>query len=76
MNALDRLNQILINDKHFNPDRLNELLGAEVYRVLAEFMIIKRDDVRSIIEFDEYGNVIFKCKVCANRLKPVGLLKG
>lgn len=76
MNNLNRLNQILINDKHFDPTKFNELLNVEVYKTLSNFMDITRQDVLTKIEIDKEGNYIFKCKTKCNRLKIIGLLNG
>ncbi len=75
MNNLNRLNQILINDKYFDPTRFNELLEIEVYKVLSHYMDITREQISTKVEVDVEGNYVFKCKAKCNRLKVVGLLK-
>lgn len=74
MGKLTRLNQLLINDKFFNPTKFNDLLNAEVYKVLSNFMEINRDDVLTRIDLDKNGNYVFRCKVECTRLKVVGLI--
>lgn len=75
MNSINRLNQILINDKYFNPDKFNELLKIEVYKVLSHFMDLGKDGIITKIEVDSEGNYVFKCKARCHRLKVVGLLR-
>lgn len=76
MGKLTRLNQILINDKFFNPTKLNELLNVEIYKTLSNFMEIRREDVATRIDIDESGNYVLRCKVSSKRLKVVGILNG
>ncbi|MBO5102476.1 MAG: hypothetical protein J6C13_00105 [Clostridia bacterium] len=72
--GLQKLKQVLINDKHFNPTRFNELLTSDIFRVLQNYMEISKDELLSRIDIDAEGNYVFKCKVKCRRLKIVGLL--
>lgn len=76
MGKLTRLNQILINDKFINPTKLNELLNVEIYKVLANFMDISREDVSTRLDVESNGTYVFRCKVACFRLKVVGLING
>ncbi len=76
MSKLTRLNQILINDKFFNPAKLNELLNVEIYKTLSNFMELRREDVATRIDIDEGGNYVLRCKVASKRLKVVGIING
>ncbi len=76
MSKLTRLNQILINDKFFNPAKLNELLNVEIYKTLSNFMELRREDVATRIDIDEGGNYVLRCKVSSKRLKVVGIING
>jgi len=76
LGKLTRLNQILINDKFFNPTKLNELLNVEIYKTLSNFMEIGRENVATRLDIDEGGNYILRCKVTSKRLKVVGIING
>lgn len=72
--GVEKLKQVLINDKHFNPERLNEVLSCDIYKVLKNYMELDKDDMLTRIDIDESGNYILRCKVKCKRLKIMGLL--
>ena len=72
--GLARLKQILINDKHFNPVKFNEVLASDVFKTLQNYMEITKEDILSRLDIDAEGNYVFRCKVKCNRLKIMGIL--
>ena len=72
--GLEKLKKILINDKHFNPSRLNEILKSDLFNLLKDYMEINNNDIITKLEIDENGDYIFRCKVRTNRLKMLGIM--
>ncbi len=72
--GLDKLRQVLINDKHFNPERLQEVLTCDIYKVLQNYMDLNKNDMLTRLDIDENGNYVLRCKVMCKRLKIMGLL--
>ena len=61
--GISKLKQVLINDKHFNPERLNEVITGDLYKILQNYMEINRDDMLARIDIDDEGNYVLRCKV-------------
>ena len=72
--GVEKLKQVLINDKHFNPERLNDVLSCDSYKVLKNYMDVDKDDMLTRLDLDENGNYVLRCKVKCKRLKIMGLL--
>ena len=72
--GLAKLKQVLINDKHFNPERLNDVLSSDIFKLLQNYMEIDNSDMMSRIDLDEQGNYVLRCKVKCKRLRIMGLL--
>ena len=72
--GLAKLKQVLINDKHFNPERLNDVVSSDIFKLLQNYMEIDNGDMMSRIDLDEQGNYVLRCKVKCKRLRIMGLL--
>ena len=72
--GLTKLKQVLINDKHFNPERLNDVVSSDIFKLLQNYMEIDNSDMMSRIDLDEQGTYVLRCKVKCKRLKIMGLL--
>ncbi|MBQ8761862.1 MAG: cell division topological specificity factor MinE [Clostridia bacterium] len=72
--GIAKLKQVLINDKHFNPIRLNEIVKSEIFKVMQNYMEIDSDDIITKIDIDVNGSYVLKCKVRSNRLKVLGII--
>ena len=72
--GIGRLKQVLINDKHFNPEKLNEILLNDIYKVLVNYLDLNREDIISRIDVDELGNYVFRLKAKSNKIKIVEIL--
>ena len=74
LNGLQKLRQILINDKHFNPARFNNVIACDVFKSLQNYMDISKEDLMSRVDIDADGNIVFKLKVKCKRIKLIGIL--
>ncbi len=72
--GVERLRQVLINDKHFDTDRLNDVVSSDIFKALSNYMDITHDDMLLRIDLDEQGDYVLRCKVKARRLKIMGFL--
>ncbi len=74
LRGVDKLKKILINDKHFSPVRLNEVIKSGIYKVLGDFMEIEPQDILTNLSLEEDGDYVLRCKVRCKRLKIMGIL--
>lgn len=72
--GIAKLKRVLINDKRFNPERLNEVISGDLYKILQNYMEIDRENLLAKIDLDEDGYYVLRCKVKCKRLKIMGLL--
>lgn len=72
--GIEKLKNVLINDKHVNPIRINDVLKSDVFSVLQNYMEITENDIITKIELDSGGNYVFRCKAISPRLKKIGIL--
>ncbi|MCL2540214.1 MAG: hypothetical protein FWE53_02125 [Firmicutes bacterium] len=72
--GMARLKQVLINDKHFNPERLNAILSNDAHKLLNNYFELAPEQVAADIAFDEHGNYIIRIKAVSNRVKIMGIL--
>ncbi|MBQ0017451.1 MAG: cell division topological specificity factor MinE [Clostridiales bacterium] len=70
----NRLRQVLIADKHFNPERIKEVIKSDMYNVLKNYAEISPDDVFIDIELNSSGMYHFKFDAIMKRLKIFGSL--
>lgn len=74
LRGVDKLKKILINDKHFSPTRLNEVIKSGIYKVLDNFMEITPRDILTNLTLEEDGDYVLRCKVRCKRIKVMGIL--
>ena len=72
--GIEKLQNVLINDKHINPELLNDVLKSDLFALLENYMDISKSQIITKLEVDEQGNYIFRCKARASRLKSIGIL--
>lgn len=74
LRGVDKLKKILVNDKHFSPTRLNEVIKSGIYKVLDNFMEITPQDILTNLTLEEDGDYVLRCKVRCKRIKVMGIL--
>ncbi len=74
MRGIDKLQKVLINDKHFQPARLNDIVRSDIFKCLSNYMEISPENILTDISVDETGQYVLRCKVSCKRLKIMGIL--
>ena len=69
-----RLMQVLISEKRFDSQKINNVLASDIFKVLQNYMDIERDDVHVKLDLDNEGFYVLKCKVNAKRIKIFGIM--
>ncbi len=72
--GIEKLKKVLINDKHFQPSRLNDMVRSEIFKCLSNYMEISAEDIKTSITVEEDGQYVLRCKVRCPRLKIMGIL--
>lgn len=70
----DRLKHILIADKHFNPERIKQVIKSDIYHTLENYASLSGDDIYVDIEINSSGFYHFKIDAVAKNLKIFGAL--
>jgi septum formation topological specificity factor MinE len=70
---LNRLKNLLKQDKVNTPDSLTDVLRSDLYGVLRNYMEIRSEDLKVIIDADDKGYVII-VSARTNRFKQIGML--
>ena len=68
----ERLKNILISDKHFNPDFIVKVLRSDTKEMLANYMDIIPQNIEVSIFVDEKGIYNLKITAKSDRLKIFG----
>lgn len=74
MRGIDKLQKVLINDKHFQPARFNDIVRSDIFKCLSNYMEISPENILTDISIDENGQYVLRCKVICKRLKIMGIL--
>ena len=70
----ERLKHVLIADKHFNPERIKQVIKSDIYHVLLNYAHIKGDDIYVDIEITQSGSYHIKVDAISPNLKIFGAL--
>ena len=70
----NKLMQVLISEKRFDAQKINNVLAGDIYKTLQNYMDITREDVKTRLELDENGCYVLRCKVVAKRIKIFGVV--
>ncbi len=68
----DRLKKVLISDKHFNPERVKNVIKSDIYSLLINYADISSETLDLKIEINENGGYNISVNAKANRLKVLG----
>lgn len=70
----DRLKRVLIADKHFNPERIKQVIKSDITAVLKNYAVIDSENIFFDIEINSNGSYHFKIDAVADNLKIFGAL--
>ena len=70
----DRLKHILIADKHFDPQRIKQVIKSDVFNILRDYLELDPENVFIDIELNSNGEYHLKIDAIANRMKIFGSL--
>ena len=69
-----RLKHVLIADKHFNPERIKQVIKSDIYHILGNYACVSGDDIYIDIEINSSGLYHIKIDAIAQNLKIFGAL--
>ena len=70
--GIERLKKVLISDKHFNPERLKDVMKSDILAVLQNYTDITSDNLKFNIEVDQMGKYKILINADCSRLKFLG----
>ena len=71
---LERLQNVLISDKQFSPQKLESVLKSDVYNLLSNYCTLSPEDLDVKVEVQKDGTYNFFITAKSNRLKIFGSL--
>lgn len=71
---LERLQNVLISDKQFSPQKVEKVLKSDLYDLLSNYATLKPDDVNIKVEVQKDGTYKFLMVAKSDRLKIFGSL--
>lgn len=70
----NKLMQVLISEKRFDPQKIDKVLESDFYKVIKNYMDIDREDIHTQLVLEDDGCYVLRCKVRARRIKIFGVL--
>ncbi len=70
----ERLKHVLIADKHFNPERIKQVIKSDIFHVMKNYARIDSDNVFIDLEISSSGQYHFKIDIVSDNLKIFGAL--
>lgn len=70
--GVDRLKKVLISDKHFNPERIKEVIKSDVLYILKNYTDVEADNLNFEINVDKEGGYKIEINATCKRLKVLG----
>lgn len=70
--GVDRLKKVLISDKHFNPEKIKEVIKSDILYILKNYTDVKSEDMNFDINVSEDGGYKISVEASAKRLKVLG----
>lgn len=71
---MERLQNVLISDKQFSPDRIQKVLRSDVYNLLSSYCNLQPENLDVKITVQKNGDYVFSVTAVSNRLKMFGSL--
>lgn len=71
---LERLQDVLISDKQFSPQKVEKVLRSDMYNLLSNYCTITPDDLSVKVEVQRDGSYKFLMVARSGRLKIFGSL--
>ncbi len=56
-------------------DYLNKILRSEVFRTISSYLEFEPEKLFTDLFVDEKGSIVFRCKIYAQKIKPIGLIE-
>ena len=70
--GVDRLKKVLISDKHFNPERIKEVIKSDILYILKNYTDVEADDLNFEINVADAGGYKINIDATCSRLKVLG----
>lgn len=70
--GVERLKKVLISDKHFNPERIKEVIKSDIFYILKNYTDIDIEDVNFEINVNNMGGYEILLEANCSRLKFLG----
>ena len=71
---IERLQNVLISDKQFSPDRVQKVLKSDTYNLLNNYCNLQPENLDVKITVQKNGDYVFSITAVSNRLKIFGSL--
>lgn len=70
--GVERLKKVLISDKHFNPERIEEVMKSDMLNILQNYTDVEGENLNFTIEVNPLGGYNIKVDASCSRLKFLG----
>jgi len=70
--GVERLKKVLISDKHFNPERIEEVMKSDILGILQNYTDLKGENLNFNIEVNKFGGYHITVDATCTRLKVLG----
>jgi len=70
--GVERLKKVLISDKHFNPERIKEVIKSDILYILKNYTDVEADDLNFDINVNNTGGYKIMLEASCSRLKFLG----
>ena len=72
--SVERLQNVLISDKQFSPQKVERVLRSDIYGILSNYCSLQPEDLNVKVEIEKDGTYKFLMIAKSNRLKIFGSL--
>ena len=71
---IKRLQNVLISDKQFSPEKLQKILKSDAYNMLSNYCVLEPDNLNVFVELQKDGKYHLQITASCDRLKIFGSL--